>query len=112
MPICPSLSSFNASQVCNLTRVIMGGAHWPANGKRSDKAGTQVCGYLGADSPSAWDVERAGLERHPTPTPPRLPSLRPYLAVLASVCPCPTSHLHSLPYKSRNVSFLSHSLID
>ena len=41
-----------------------------------------------------------------------LVSLRPYLAVLASVCPCPTSHLHSLPYKSRNVSFLSHSLID
>lgn len=66
----------------------------------------------GADSPSAWDVERAGLERHPTPTPAWLPSLRPYLAVLASVCPCPTSHLHSLPYKSRNVSFLSHSLID
>lgn len=109
MSICPSLHSF---KVCNLTRVIIGGAHWPVNGKCSDKAGAQVCGYLGADSPPAWDVERAGLERHPTPTPAWLPSLRPYLAVLASVCPCPTSHLHPLPYKSRNVSFLSHPLID
>lgn len=71
-------------------------------------------GYLGPASLLAWVVERAGLERHPTPTPTSalLSSLCPYLAVLDSVCPCPTSYLHLLPYKSRNVSFFSHSLID
>lgn len=76
-----------------------------------NKAGTQVFGYLGTPLLQPGCGENR-LERHPTLTLASLPSLCPYLAVLALVCPCPTSHLHPLPYKSRNVSSLAHSLID
>lgn len=48
-------------------------------------------------------------------SPPPEPGFSGSESLLGRPClglPCPTSHLHPLPYKSRNVSLLSHSLID
>lgn len=102
MPIRPSVSAVKAGSPA---WVDCGGAPWPADGKPRPRAGPQVWGYLGLALPQPG-VGRVGLPGLPAPAEPGFWALSPYLAVLASL-PCPTSHLHPLPYKSRNVSLLS-----